>query len=64
MFNNSNRALDQNSDAAAHTLITLAQSTIPDRAAPAPAPTALRQASAGMHGSELPEPLELDAADK
>ena len=32
-FNLSNRALDQNSDAAAHALITLAQSKIPDRPA-------------------------------
>ena len=32
-FNNSNRALDQNSDAAAHALITLAQMKIPDRPA-------------------------------
>ncbi len=29
VFNNSNRALDQNSDAAAHVVITLAQSKIP-----------------------------------
>ena len=35
-FNLSNRALDQNSDAAAHALITLAQSRIPDRPATAP----------------------------
>ena len=33
-FNNSNRALDINSDAAAHALITLAQMKIPDRVRP------------------------------
>ena len=36
-FNNSNRALDQNSDAAAHALITLAQMKIPDRGPTTPA---------------------------
>lgn len=59
-FNLSNRALDINSDAAAHTLITLAQSRIPDR--PAPAPAAQRRAVGGAHGHELPDFLALDAA--
>ena len=44
-FNNSNRALDQNSDAAAHALITLAQSKIPDRPAVTPAPAARRRSA-------------------
>jgi Zn-dependent M28 family amino/carboxypeptidase len=45
-FNNSNRALDQNSDAAAHVLITLAQSKIPDRPAVTPAPAARQRVGA------------------
>jgi hypothetical protein len=59
-FNNSNKALDVNSDAAAHALITLAQMKIPDRT---PAPTALRRsATAGAHGHDIPDPRALDAA--
>jgi hypothetical protein len=57
-FNLSNRALDQNSDAAAHTLITLAQSMIPDR--PATAPAARQRAAAAAHGKELPTPRTVD----
>ena len=65
-FNNSNRALDVNSDAAAHTLITLAQMQIPDRPATA-APTrgaALRRARrcairrAGPAAARRRQPLE------
>ena len=59
-FNNSNRALDINSDAAAHALITLAQMKIPDRApTSAPAPSLQRQAvgPATLHGLPVPERL-------
>jgi Peptidase family M28/PA domain len=63
-FNNSNRALDVNSDAAAHTLITLAQMRIPDRA-PSPAPAAalgLRSAAgAAPHGYDVSDFPALDA---
>ena len=52
-------ALDQNSDAAAHATITLAQSDIPDRAA-APAPAARTAARAGAP-SDIPEPLSRSA---
>ena len=62
-FNLSNRALDQNSDAAAHALITIAQSKIPDRPA-TPAPTLQRQAAAGTRGKELPAPVTPDASTK
>jgi hypothetical protein len=55
VFNNSNRALDIHSDAAAHALITLAQMRIPDRPAAAPA-AAQRRAAAGMHGTRVPAP--------
>ena len=44
-FNLSNKALDVNSDAAAHALITLAQSKIPDR--PATPPSVQRRGGAG-----------------
>lgn len=57
-FNNSNRALDQNSDAAAHTLITLAQMRIPDRPPVVmPAPTARRGGSSHVleHVAQLSE---------
>ncbi|MBE2320103.1 M28 family peptidase [Solirubrobacter sp. CPCC 204708] len=55
VFNNSGRALDQNSDAAAHVLITLAQTKIPDRPAITPAPAARRvaPASAFEHAGDL-----------
>jgi Zn-dependent M28 family amino/carboxypeptidase len=59
-FNNSNRALDVNSDAAAHAVITLAQMKIPDRApTPAPAPSLQRRAAAPTlpHGLPVPERL-------
>jgi len=59
-FNNSNRALDQNSDAAAHVLITLAQSKIPDR--PAAAPALQRRAATGTRGPRVPAPLNAGAA--
>ena len=51
-FNNSNRALDINSDAAAHALITLAQMKIPDRGPTTPAAPTLqrRAATASPHG--------------
>ncbi len=58
IFNLSNRALDQNSDAAAHALITIAQSTIPDR--PASALSAQRRMG-GSHHSHVPDPTPLDA---
>jgi Zn-dependent M28 family amino/carboxypeptidase len=55
-FNNSNRALDINSDAAAHTLITLAQMSIPDRA-PSAATLGLRSVAdadaLGQHAREI-----------
>jgi hypothetical protein len=57
-FNLSNKALDVNSDAAAHALITLAQSKIPDR--PASAPSVQRRAG-GEHHSHIPDPTPLDA---
>jgi hypothetical protein len=53
VFNNSNRALDQNSDAAAHVLITLAQSKIPDRPAVTPAPSARRVGAVDEHRALL-----------
>lgn len=49
VFNNSNKALDQNSDAAAHVLITLAQSKIPDRPAVTSAPPAARRVATQAH---------------
>jgi hypothetical protein len=52
-FNNSNRALDQNSDAAAHVLITLAQSKIPNRPAVTPAPAARRVGAVDEHRALL-----------
>jgi Zn-dependent M28 family amino/carboxypeptidase len=58
-FNNSNRALDVNSDAAAHALITLAQMKIPDRApSTAPAPSVQRRATAAAPAAPfgLPTP--------
>jgi hypothetical protein len=61
-FNLSNRALDINSDAAAHALITLAQSKIPDR--PAAAPSVQRRAAAGRNIHDLPAPTPLDADSK
>ncbi len=64
-FNNSNKALDVNSDAAAHALITLAQMKIPDRPAAVPAPTAQqRSGAAGARGHDLPDPQALDAATR
>ena len=48
-FNLSNKALDINSDAAAHTLITVAQSKIPDRPAVTPAPPSARRGAAQAH---------------
>ena len=62
-FNLSNRALDQNSDAAAHVLITLAQSKIPDRPATPPAGVQ-RKAGAGARGHELPPVAALDASTR
>jgi hypothetical protein len=60
-FNNSNKALDVNSDAAAHALITLAQMKIPDRAPTTPAPTAQRRSGATtVH--DIPDPRAVDAA--
>ena len=53
-FNLSNKALDVNSDAAAHALITLAQSKIPDR--PATAPSVQRRAGAGARGHGAARP--------
>ena len=54
-FNNSNRALDQNSDAAAHALITLAQMKIPDRGRRRRRPAQQRSAATrARHG--LPTP--------
>jgi hypothetical protein len=65
VFNNSNRALDVNSDAAAHTLITLAQMRIPDRAPTPPAAAALRAAGGtGTHGLDVPDGLTLDASSR
>ncbi len=62
-FNLSNRALDVNSDAAAHALITLAQMKIPDRAPTTPAPTAQRRSGvAAAH--DIPDPLAIDAATR
>ena len=61
-FNNSNRALDVNSDAAAHTLITLAQMRIPDRA-PTPAP-ALQRLAAGANPHDLPDYVALDTESR
>jgi Zn-dependent M28 family amino/carboxypeptidase len=58
-FNLSNRALDQNADAAAHALIAIAQSKIPNR--PATAPSVQRRGGAG-HGSHLPVPSTLDGS--
>ena len=57
-FNLSNKALDQNSDAAAHALITLAQNKIPDR--PATAPTVQRRAGTGAQAHRLPDPRHAD----
>ena len=51
-FNNSNRALDQNSDAAAHALITLAQMKIPDRPPVTPAPAARQRVGAVRHDQQ------------
>ena len=63
-FNLSNKALDQNSDAAAHALITLAQSKIPDRPATVTAPSVQRRSAAGSRGHQLPDPVSLDAASR
>ena len=60
-FNNSNKALDVNSDAAAHALITLAQMKIPDRAPTTPAPTAQRRVGATT-AHDIPDPRAVDAA--
>ena len=60
-FNNSNKALDVNSDAAAHALITLAQMKIPDRAPTTPAPTAQRRSGATT-AHDIPDPRAVDAA--
>jgi Zn-dependent M28 family amino/carboxypeptidase len=57
-FNLSNEALDVNSDAAAHALITIAQSKIPDR--PVSAPSVQRRAG-GEHHSHIPDPTSPDA---
>jgi Zn-dependent M28 family amino/carboxypeptidase len=62
-FNNSNTALDVNSDAAAHALITLAQMKIPDRAPTTPAPTAQRRSGAAA-AHDIPDPQALDAATR
>ena len=64
LSNLSNTALDQMSDAAAHALITIAQSPIPDRPAPAPAPMARALSSAGDDAHGHPEPLALDAGSR
>jgi Zn-dependent M28 family amino/carboxypeptidase len=56
-FNNSNRALDQNSDAAAHALITLAQMKIPDRPPVASAPAA-RQRVTATHNQEYIDQIQ------
>ena len=61
-FNLSNKALDQNSDAAAHALITLAQSKIPNR--PATAPSVQRRSAAGSRGHQLPDPVSPEAAGR
>jgi hypothetical protein len=53
-FNLSNKALDQNSDAAAHALITLAQSKIPDRPATTPS---VQRGAGGTRGHQLPTPV-------
>ncbi|HEY6886595.1 MAG TPA: M28 family peptidase [Solirubrobacter sp.] len=58
-FNLSNQALDVNADAAAHALITIAQSKIPDR--PATAPSVQRRAG-GAHSLGLPVPTALEAS--
>jgi hypothetical protein len=57
-FNNSNRALDPNADAAVHVLITLAQSKIPDRPA-----AELRQQRSGplSAGPAVASPTRSDA---
>jgi Zn-dependent M28 family amino/carboxypeptidase len=55
-FNLSNRALDQNSDAAAHALITIAQSKIPPR--PASVPSVQRRVG-GTRATDLPTPATL-----
>ena len=60
-FNLSNKALDVNSDAAAHALITLAQMKIPDRAPTTPAPTAQRRSGAAA-AHDIPDPRAVDAA--
>jgi Zn-dependent M28 family amino/carboxypeptidase len=60
-FNLSNKALDVNSDAAAHALITIAQSKIPDR--PVSAPSVQRRAG-GEHRSHIPDPTSPDATTK
>jgi peptidase M28-like protein/PA domain-containing protein len=60
-FNLSNKALDVNSDAAAHALITIAQSKIPDR--PATPPSVQRRAG-GVGHAHVPDPTPLDATTK
>ncbi|WP_053226977.1 M28 family metallopeptidase [Solirubrobacter soli] len=57
-FNLSNKALDVNSDAAAHALITLAQGAIPSR--PALTPSVQRRAGGTRH-SHIPDPTPLEA---
>jgi hypothetical protein len=64
LLNLSTRALDQLSDAAAHALITLAQSPIPDRPAPAAAPATARSMRAAGNVLGHPEPLALDAGTR
>ena len=63
-LNNSNKALDVNSDAAAHALITLGQMKIADRAPAAPAPATLQRSAADAHGHEHVDPRALDAATR
>ena len=62
-FNNSNRALDQNSDAAAHVLMTLAQNPIPDRPATPPAASALRSV-ARAQATDVPDPQGVDGTTR
>jgi Zn-dependent M28 family amino/carboxypeptidase len=64
-FNNSNRALDVNSDAAAHTLITLAQMQIPDRpVTPIETQEVLRRAMGARASSDVPDPQPLSGASR
>jgi hypothetical protein len=63
LFNLSTTALDQMSDAAAHALITIAQSSIPDRPVPAPAAARALQA-AGGDALHHPDPVALHAESR